>query len=260
MRLMLAQTNPVRGEIADNVSELERLCQQAQQAGVDLLALPELAFSGYNVFSQLHQLAEFENGQTVKSVSALAKKYRLHLLFGLAERIDDHRIANAAMLFDDKGQRLATYHKRQLWDKEHQYFIAGEDICVVNTRLGCVGLMICYDNEFPEISRALAQRGAKIILSPTANMVPNADRQQLQIRARAMDNQCFVACINRSGVEDELHYCGNSLVAGPDGEVLGLLGTEVGNLVVDIDLRKIDLSRNHQNYIKDLRQLPRAQA
>lgn len=260
MRLMLAQTDPVRGEIADNLNELERLCQQAQLAGVDLLALPELAFSGYNIFSQLHQLAEFENGQIVKRVAALAEKYQLHLLFGMAERIDNHRIANSAMLFNDKGERLATYHKRQLWGQEQQYFVAGEDICVVNTRLGCVGLMICYDNEFPEISRALAQRGAEIILSPTANMMPNSDRQQLQVRARAIDNQCFVACVNRSGVEDELHYCGNSLVAGPDGEVLGLLGIEVGILVVDIDLRRIDQSRNHQNYIKDLRKLPGVQA
>jgi predicted amidohydrolase len=256
MRLMLAQTNPICGDVKSNLNELARLCQQAQAIDADILALPELALSGYNIFDQLHQLAEPEGGSIAIKIADLAREYRLHLLLGLAERRADQRIANAAVLFDDQGQRLATYHKRQLWDKEHQYFVAGEELCVVDTRLGRIGLMICYDNEFPEISRALAQQRAEIILSPTVNMIPNAERQQIQVRARAMDNQVFVACINRVGVEGELHYCGHSLVAGPDGEVLGQLGDEADTLVIDIDLNRINESRIHQDYLKDLRLLP----
>ncbi len=256
MRLMLAQTNPICGDVDSNLNELAFLCQKAQALEADMLALPELALSGYNIFDQMHQIAEPEDGSVAIRVADLARKYRLHLLLGLAERRPDQRIADAAVLFDDQGRRLATYHKRQLWDKEHQYFVAGDELCVVDTRLGRIGLMICYDNEFPEISRALAQQRAEIILSPTANMIPNAERQQIQIRARAMDNQVFVACINRAGVEGELHYCGNSLVAGPDGEVLGHLGTEADTLIVDIDLNHINKSRIHQDYLEDLRPLP----
>nr|WP_300314435.1 carbon-nitrogen hydrolase family protein [Halomonas sp.] len=256
MRLLLAQTFPERGNIEANLADIARLCEQAVNANVDLVALPELGISGYNIFEQLDSLSEPIDGPTSARLAALAHQYRLHLLVGLAERQPDGSLANAAVLFDDQGQRQATYHKRQLWDREHAFFSPGNELCVVDTRLGRLGLMICYDNEFPEMARALAQRGADIILSPTANMVPNAERQQLQIRTRAMDNQCFVACINRAGQEDELHYCGHSLIAGPDGEVLGLLGAEPGTLIVDIDLERITESRKQQDYLRDLRSTP----
>lgn len=254
MRLMLAQTDPVHADVAANLDALDGLCQQAVAAGAQLLALPELALTGYNVFERLDELAD--EGELIDQVARLAHQYRLHLLFGLAQRQADGRLTNSAVLIDDAGTTLACYHKRQLWDREHQYFTPGDELCVADTRLGRLGLMICYDNEFPEIARALAQAGAEVILSPTANMVPNAERQQLQIRARALDNQRFVACINRAGIEGELHYCGNSLVAGPDGEVLGRLGNDAGVLVVDIEHSRIDESRSHQDYLKDLRALP----
>lgn len=252
MKLMIAQTNPQWAEPLANLASLEKLCRVAVEAEVDLLALPELALTGYNIFEQIDDLAEPIDGPIVTKVAQLANQYGLHILFGLAERRAEGQLVNAAVLIDDNGQRLATYDKRHLWDREHDFFIAGERSCVVDTRFGKIGLMICYDNEFPEVSRVLAQSGAQIILSPTANMLPNAARQALQIRARAMDNQCFVACINRSGIEGELHYCGHSLVAGPDGEILGSLGLEAGTVIVDIDLARIDESRTHQNYLKDL--------
>lgn len=252
MRLMIAQTNPVWAEPTTNLEALESLCRLAVEAKVDLLALPELAFTGYNIFERLDSLAETIDGPIVMEVARLARQYNLHVLFGLAERRASGKLSNVAIFIDDNGRRLATYDKRYLWDRENEFFTAGKKSCVVDTRFGKLGLMICYDNEFPEVARELAQAGAQIILSPTANMLPNAERHVLQIRARAMDNQCFVACINRSGIEDNLHYCGNSIVAGPDGEVLGRLGLTAGTLIVDIDLARIDESLTHQDYLKDL--------
>lgn len=252
MKLMVAQTDPLWAEPTANLEALEPLCRLAVEAKVDLLALPELAFTGYNIFERLDSLAEAIDGPIVTEVAKLASKYNLHLLFGLAERRPSGELSNSAILIDDNGQHLATYDKRYLWDRENEFFTAGKKSCVVDTRFGKLGLMICYDNEFPEVARELAQAGAQIILSPTANMLPNAERQVLQIRARAMDNQCFVACINRSGEEGALHYCGNSIVAGPDGEVLGRLGLAAGTVIVDIDLARIDESRTHQDYLQDL--------
>ena len=255
MKLMIAQTSPLLAEPTVNLEALESLCRLAVEAEVDLIALPELAFTGYNIFERLDRLAQTIDGPIVTEAARLANKYNLHLLFGLAERQSNGELSNSAILLDDNGQHLATYNKRHLWDRENEFFIAGKKSCVVDTRFGKLGLMICYDNEFPEVARELAQAGAEVILSPTANMLPNAERQVLQIRARAMDNQCFVACINRSGVEDTLHYCGNSIVADPDGEVIGRLGLTAGTMIVDIDLARIDESRTYQNYLKDLRAL-----
>ncbi|PYE39845.1 carbon-nitrogen hydrolase family protein [Psychrobacter fozii] len=185
MRLMIAQTDPLWAEPTVNLAALESLCRLAVEAKVDLLALPELAFTGYNIFERLDDLAEAIDGPIVTEASKLADKYNLHLLFGLAEQGANGELANAAVLLDDNGQHLATYHKRHLWDRENEFFVAGKKFCVVDTRFGKLGLMICYDNEFPEVARELAQAGAQIILSPTANMLPNAERQVLQIRARA---------------------------------------------------------------------------
>ena len=252
MKLMVAQTNPLWAEVTTNLESLESLCRLAVEAKVDLLALPELAFTGYNIFERLERLAEAIDGPIVTAAAMLAKKYGLYLLFGLAQKHSNGKLTNSAVLLDDKGQHLANYDKRHLWDREHEFFVAGKKPCVVETRFGQLGLMICYDNEFPEVTRELVQAGAQIILSPTANMLPNADRQTLQIRARAMDNQCFVACINRSGIEEDLHYCGHSLVAGPDGEVLGSLGLAEDLMIVDINLARIHESCAHQDYLKDL--------
>lgn len=253
MRLLIAQTDPATGDTTRNLDTLNSLCEQAVSAGADLVALPELALTGYNIFEQLDELAENIDGPLQQQVSALARKHGVFILLGIAQRHPDGCLRNSAVLLSDDGKTLAIYHKRQLWDVETQYFRQGEDLCVVDTRLGRLGLMICYDNEFPEMARALAQAGAEVILSPTANMLPNAERQILQIRARAMDNQCFVACINRAGSEADLHYCGHSLAAGPDGEVIGQLGTQSGTLVVDIDLTRVTESKRHQDYLKDLR-------
>lgn len=258
MKLLIAQTDPVRGDTAANLKALESLCEQAVAAGADLLALPELALTGYNILGQLDDLSEGIGGPLATRVAKLASQHGLFILFGLAERQADGQLTNSAALIDDRGQRIATYHKLQLWNKEADYFIAGTGLCVVDTRLGRLGLMICYDNEFPEMARALAQRGAEVILSPTANMVPNAERQILQIRARALDNQRFVVCINRAGSEDSLHYCGSSVVSGPDGEVIGSLGADAGSMVVDIDLGRINESLGHQDYLKDLRSITKA--
>lgn len=252
MRLMIAQTDPLWAEPAANLEALESLCRLAAEAKVDLLALPELAFTGYNIFERLDSLAEAIDGPIVTKVAKLASKYNLHLLFGLAKKRTNGELSNSAILLDDNGQCLATYDKRYLWDRENEFFVAGKKSCVIDTRFGKLGLMICYDNEFPEVARELAKEGAEIILSPTANMLPNEERQVLQIRTRAMDNQCFVACINRTGIEGALHYCGNSLVAGPDGEVIGRLGLTPGIIIVYIDLARIAESCTHQNYLKDL--------
>ena len=258
MRLCIAQTDPIRGDIRRNLETLDRLCEQAVLAGADLLALPELALTGYNIFAQLDVLAD--DGTLQRQVAELARRHGLFLLFGVAQRHVDGNLRNSAVLIGEDGTTLASYHKRHLWDEEARHFTPGEALCVVETRLGRLGLMICYDNEFPEMARALAQSGAQVILSPTANMLPNAERQILQIRARAIDNQCFVACINRAGREDNLHYCGHSLVAGPDGEVIGQLGTHTGTLMIDIDLQQIAESQRHQHYLKDLRPLTRPQS
>lgn len=253
MRVMIAQTAPVRFDVAANLAALESLCRQAVAAEVDLLVLPELAMTGYNVFDRLETLAEPLDGPLCRAVADQAERFGLHIAFGVAERAPEGALYNTAVLVDDTGARLGAYRKRQLWDREHQHFRPGDAHCVLDTRLGRIGLMICYDNEFPEVSRALARQGAQLIVSPTANMQPNASRQRLQIRARAMDNQCFVACANRAGQEDALVYCGSSLVAGPDGEVLGQLGEAPGTLVASLDFAAINLSRQAQNYLGDLR-------
>ncbi|WP_227367768.1 carbon-nitrogen hydrolase family protein [Halomonas sp. M20] len=253
MKMMLAQTAPARFDVKANLATLEMLCRQAIASKVELLVLPELALTGYNIFDRLATFAEPLDGPLCQAVADFARRFGIYIAFGMAERDSQGTLYNTAVMLDDRGTQLGAYRKRQLWDREHEHFRPGDEYCVLDTRLGRIGLMICYDNEFPEISRTLTGQGAQLIVSPTANMHPNASRQRLQIRARAMDNQCFVACANRAGQEDALHYCGNSIIAGPDGEVLGQLGEASGTLIAELDFSAIDTSRQAQDYLKDLR-------
>jgi predicted amidohydrolase len=116
-----------------------------------------------------------------------------------------------------------------------------------------LGFLICYDLEFPENARRLALAGAELILVPTANMQPYEYIADVTVRARAIENQCFVAYANYCGHEGELRYCGQSSIAAPDGSRPALAGLDEALIVGDLDRHLIDESRAAYNYLHDRR-------
>ncbi|TDF82942.1 carbon-nitrogen hydrolase family protein [Pseudomonas sp. H9] len=256
MRIALYQGAPQPLDVPGN---LERLHQQAQLAaarGAELLVCPEMFLTGYNIGSEaVARLAEAEDGPSAMAVVEIAQSHRIAIAYGYPELSDDGRIYNAVQLIDAHGSSLCNYRKTHLFGGlDRAMFSPGPDhFPVVELNGWRLGLLICYDIEFPENARRLALAGAELILVPTANMVPYDFVAQVTVRARAYENQCYLVYANYCGSEDEIHYCGQSSVVGPDGSILAMAGRDSALLQADLELQRVHEGRASTPYLHDLR-------
>lgn len=223
MRIAVCQTRSNPGDKAKNIETIRATARAAASWKADLLVLPELYLTGYNVAS-LRDLAETRDGPSLKSIGEIARNEACAIAVGFPE-ISDDELFNSSALFDAQGNLAAVYRKIHLFGPdEKDLFAAGKELVV--TRLGdrVVGMAICYDIEFPEMARELKRRGADIIIVPTANMAPYFQVPTTFIRARALENGVFVAYANLCGIEGDLEYTGLSGITGPDGIDLARAG------------------------------------
>jgi predicted amidohydrolase len=202
---------------------------------VDLVVLPELLMPGYNQPQAHRDLATELDGSTCRSMAALAQEAGLAIAYGWAERCGDV-VYNAASMIDPSGNRIGHYRKLQLFgDLERKSFAPGPQAPGVFDYLGHrIGLLICYDIEFPEHARALAHKGADLLLVPTANPSGFENVQDLLVPTRAYENRMTVAYANYAGPDGDIHFGGRSLIAGPDGQALATAGTAPATLIVDL--------------------------
>lgn len=222
LTLALWQT-PYAATPAEALQRLEAAAAQAREQGADLLLTPEMALTGYAIGAgRVAALAEAADGPLAQAVAAIARRQRIAIAYGYPERQPDGRPFNAAQFIDADGVRRMNYRKTHLYgDLDRTQFSAGDRAAQVFEWMGWrLGLLICYDVEFPEAVRGLALQGADVVLVPTANMVPFDDVQRLLLPARALENSLFLAYANACGTEDRLAYNGLSCVLGPDGHAL----------------------------------------
>ena len=254
MRVALYQCPPLPLDVAGNLKRLHQLAQEANDA--DLLVLPEMFLTGYNIgMEAVGALAEAQDGPSAQSIATLAKNSGVAILYGYPERGADGQIYNAVQLIDANGQRLCNYRKTHLFgDLDHSMFSAGDDdFPLVELNGWKLGFLICYDLEFPENTRRLALAGAELILVPTANMVPCDFVADVTVRARAFENQCYVAYANYCGQEGEIQYCGQSSIAAPDGQRIAQAGLDEALIVGTLDRQLMVDSRAANRYLLDRR-------
>ncbi|MHA6578083.1 carbon-nitrogen hydrolase family protein [Pseudomonas yamanorum] len=254
MRVALYQCPPLPLDVAGNLKRLHQLAQEATDA--DLLVLPEMFLTGYNIgVEAVGALAEAQDGPSAQSIAALAKNSGVAILYGYPERGADGQIYNAVQLIDANGQRLCNYRKTHLFgDLDNSMFSAGDDdFPLVELNGWKLGFLICYDLEFPENTRRLALAGAELILVPTANMVPFDFVADVTVRARAFENQCYVAYANYCGQEGEIQYCGQSSIAAPDGQWIAQAGLDEALIVGTLDRQLMVDSRAANRYLLDRR-------
>ncbi|MOA28301.1 (R)-stereoselective amidase [compost metagenome] len=158
-------------------------------------------------------------------------------------------------LIDANGERLCNYRKTHLFgDLDRSMFSPGEgDFPVVELNGWKLGFLICYDLEFPENARRLALDGAELILVPTANMIPFDFIADVSVRSRAFENQCYVAYANYCGHEGDIHYCGQSSIAAPDGSRIAQAGLDEALIVGELDRQLMIDSRAANRYLSDRR-------
>ena len=256
MRIALYQGTPQPLDVPGNLERLQHQAQLAAARGARLLVCPEMFLSGYNIgLDQVERLAEAEDGPSAMSVVEIAQAHRIAIVYGYPERAEDGAIYNSVQLIDAHGRSLCNYRKTHLFGSlDRAMFSPGPDhFPVVELNGWRLGLLICYDIEFPENARRLALAGAELILVPTANMVPYDFIAQVTVRARAYENQCYLVYANYCGAEDEIHYCGQSSIVGPDGSILAMAGRDSSLLQADLELQRVHEGRASTPYLHDLR-------
>lgn len=234
-----AQVRLAVGDPAANRAATLDAIDRAAEAGARIVVLPELANSGY-VFRDAAEAAALAEpvgplvgdgsatsateaaGPTVGSWTEAARRHGIVLVAGLAEKAPDGLIRNSAVLIDPDGVR-AVYRKAHLWGRESEFFVPGDaPPPVVATAFGDVGLMVCYDLEFPEWVRLPALSGAELLCAPVN--WPYAPRPEgerpaevVRVQADAAVNRMFVAACDRAGPERGTDWVGGSVITDPDG-------------------------------------------
>lgn len=216
--------------------------QQAAEAGADVVVLPELITSGYMFESSDEALdaAIGTDDAILGDWAAEAARADLVVVGGFCERGGDGRVYNSAAVIDASGLR-AVYRKLHLWDREKLVFTPGSKLpAVIDTRVGRIAPMICYDLEFPELTRSLALAGAQALLVPTNwPLVPRPEAERppevVIAMAAARTNRMAVACADRLGVERGQEWTGGTTIIGADGWVAAE-SRGAGLVVADVDL------------------------
>jgi predicted amidohydrolase len=228
---------------ADALARLDATAAQARAQGAALLVCPEMSLTGYQIGAQaVASLAEAADGPLAQAVCTVAQRHGIAIVYGYPEQHPPGRPHNAVQFIDADGQRIAHYRKTHLFGGvDWAQFAAGAQAPAVFAWNGWrLGLLICYDIEFPEPARGLALQGAELLLVPTANMIAFDEVQHVLLPARALENRVFVAYANACGEESDTVYGGLSTVCGPMGAVLAQAGRH-GSLLI-ATLNRTDLA------------------
>lgn len=262
------QMEPVRYDFASNLKKMTRFIEKsmAENPKTQLIIFPELITSGYECGKEFQKLAErVSDGESIKTISKLAKKYNVHIIYGFPERDEaiNDVLYNASVFIDNHGKALGTYRKVHLFASEKEFFRAGCSYPLFDTEIGKIGIMICWDTAFPEVARAYALQGAELIAISTNWEKPyledvetkNQDDWDLITRARAFDNCLYVAAANRIGFDETLGFFGRSKIIGPTGVPIKELNEEVeGTISAELDYSKIPVLRSaYYTFFKDRR-------
>lgn len=227
----------------------------AASQGAELLIVPEASLTGYNITSEEAKAVALDaNGEVLSRVAEICRQSGMAVAIPHVER-DTDTLYNAVQLIDSEGRTLVRYRKTHLWGElDRSLFAAGQDLApVVEWRGWRIGLLICYDVEFPEAVRRLALEGAELVLVPTALMKPYTFVADHMVRVRAAENGVFIAYANYCGSENGLDYTGLSAIVGPSGEVLSRAADTPALLHAALDPAAISSARNSLPYLAERR-------
>jgi len=235
---------------------LERSLIDHLGSDLDLLVLPELFLTGYNVGDKLGEWAEEKDGPMSRRISAMARDHGLAISFGLAER-DGAEIFNAAVCYGADGRLIGSHRKLLLPPGfEGDHFTVGSGISLFQLGAFRIATLICYDAEFPENFRKAASAGADLVLVPTALGSQWGIVAEKLIPTRAFENGVYVCYADHCGEDHGLTYYGGSCIVGPDGQDLARADQNNRYLVAQIELGAVKTAQSRLPYLRDRLKLP----
>ncbi|MCZ2855736.1 MAG: carbon-nitrogen hydrolase family protein [Candidatus Bathyarchaeota archaeon] len=259
VNVALTQISCKVGDKDFNIKKIERYVKQAKEKRANLIVFPELALTGYTCRDLVYELAEPIPGPSVHLLEGIARKEKMHIVLGMLERSSKTKAAlyNTAVLIGPKGF-IGKYQKIHLPThsvfEEKRYFRLGYRTPIFDTSLGKLGLVICYDVFFPEITRLLRLKGAQLVICISASPSVRRGFFEVLTKARALENTMFLAYVNLVGIEDGLQFWGGSRMIGPSGRILAQAKYDEEDMVVtNIDYSDMDRIGIFVPMLRDLR-------
>lgn len=259
IKAALAQISCKQGDIEENIRKMEKNVAKAKKQAADLVIFPELSLTGYTIRDQIYELAETIPGPSTSILENIARKTKTYIVFGMPELSDKTQatIYNAAVLVGPEGL-IGKYRKMYLPThsvfEEKRYFRPGYQTAVFDTELGKIGLIICYDIFFPEVSRLTRLRGAQLIICISASPAIRRTFFETLTLARAIENTAFLAYVNLVGIENGLQFWGGSRLIGPQGKVIGKAKYDEEDLLIcEVNYADIRPIETFVPALKDLR-------
>jgi len=244
---------PVVVDKSENLAEAERLIKLSVKAGADIAVLPEMFCCPYSN-DYFTDYAEPVGGEIWNFLSKAAKEYSIYLVGGSMPEIDVDKIYNTCFVFNRNGEQIARHRKVHLFNVdieggqrffESETFTAGDDVTVFDTEFGKIGLCICFDLRFPELSRSMTLKGASMVIVPAAfNMTTGPMHWETMFRQRAVDDQLFTVGASPAHNEQGIYVSyANSIVCDPWGRVMARAGFEPEVITAEIDFSEIPSAR-----------------
>ncbi|RLV10387.1 carbon-nitrogen hydrolase [Streptomyces griseocarneus] len=255
MRIACQQAACGTSGLADSLGRLRQAARQAAEAGAELLVAPEMSIGGYPLLpANLAEASGPVDGPQCAEVSAVAREFSIALVHGWPET-DGDRLHNSARLVSPEGDTLAVYRKAHLYGRgERAMFAPGEQGVVQASYRGLtLGLLVCYDVEFPEAVRAHGVAGTDVLLVPTGLMRPWEFVARTLVPARAFESQLYIAYANWSGSHGGIGFAGHTTFAAPDGTTQALPGEGEGLLIADVEPGVLRRARAATTYLSDRR-------
>ncbi|RQS01987.1 MULTISPECIES: carbon-nitrogen hydrolase family protein [unclassified Burkholderia] len=254
MQVELAQLSLIDGDVAHNTRKvIDTIGRVDVAGGTKLIVFPETTLSGFPTRDNVAEVAQTLDGPGLSAVRDAARQKGVAVAVGLAER-DGNRFYNTTVLVDEQGDIVLRYRKTHLWASDVGVFTPGDRFATCIWNGLTVGLLICYDIEFPETARAVGALDADLLIVTNGNMDPFGPVHRRAIAARAMENQMFAVMVNRCGAgDDNLTFAGLSALVDPFGETALELGRVETVVQANLDLTRLEASREHYNYLHDTR-------
>lgn len=231
----------------ENVRTVKTYLEKIKDENPDFVILPEMFCCPYQT-ENFPIYAEKEGGPVWQQLSGYAKQYGIYLIGGsMPEKDAEENVYNTSYIFDREGKQIGKHRKVHLFDidikggqtfKESDTLTAGDSDTVFDTEFGKIGVMLCFDIRFPELSRMMVNDGAKVIFVPAAfNMTTGPAHWELSFRTRALDNQIYmVGCAPARDVSAGYISWGHSIVTDPWGRVIDMLDEKKGILLAELDM------------------------
>ncbi|MDD4378223.1 MAG: carbon-nitrogen hydrolase family protein [Eubacteriales bacterium] len=246
-----------------NTENAVKLIERVSREGADIAIFPEMFCCPYDT-SYFKEYGEEEGGFAYGKICDAAKKFNIYAVAGTIPELEGNNIYNTSYAFDRKGEKIAKHRKMHLFDidveggqyfKESDVLTPGKDVTVFDTEFCKIGLGICYDIRFPELSRLMVLEGAEVIIYPAAfNMTTGPAHWEINFRGRALDNQVYtIGVAPARDMEALYHSYGNSIVVSPWGNVINKMDEKEGYIIQEIDLDYVKKVRNELPLLKHLR-------